>query len=587
MNTVLSSNRQEVTNIDRVFAQWINGYTVDVSKTNFNWLLQTNLAPATDVGYWVRDVAFTAKSGGLTPYNFAKGKINKIERSIIGRFNCYYNTEVAEFIDCIIYNHTYTSSIIYSNSWDNVTFTRCTFQMTDIQNTVLNPVHAMYLTGCSNNTLNDCVLIATRLYLTNSNDININNTKYVSGVYSTSPNNTSNFHRNQAITIGGGNRNIFINGLTLPIPANSPNGAIIGIKNTKSTELYISNIGTIDNPLDCSSPYPTDYFFYLYGEQKSSGLHIRDCYAVNCGTLGDDWHGDYNAEITNSGAGYGSSSGMLIGASNSIIRGVQSKYLQSNNILADSSDGVLIADYFDSTTTGWLGFWSSPQDKSLDKITLIGGAYRPYGRYNVSCPNAGDGIELEMGYFRLGHTGFQNIPVSMENSYFGNAANFNYQYSIDINDGNGYSVMSNALSYTALPLALSAITIDAIKGFKLKLRVLYIGNTNSHEIRRFAIFTTSTLAGQRVKYPTFEAHLTLNGFIDGSDIVILKAGSINQIQDIQNIVGTSYMYTYNTTQLIDIGIFKQGYKPLYIRNYQLGITDASLPIAQVVDRNFK
>jgi hypothetical protein len=37
---------------------------------------------------------------------------------------------------------------------------------------------------------------------------------------------------------------------------------------------------------------------------------------------------------------------------------------------------------------------------------------------------------------------------------------------------------------------------------------------------------------------------------------------------------------------VDIGIFKAGYVPFYIRNYPLASTAASLPVAQVVDRNY-
>lgn len=80
--------------------------------------------------------------------------------------------------------------------------------------------------------------------------------------------------------------------------------------------------------------------------------------------------------------------------------------------------------------------------------------------------------------------------------------------------------------------------------------------------------------------------LTLTGIQTGSDVVILQAGTTSQITEEQNISGTSYVFVYSTQQNIDIGVFKTGYVPFYIRNYSLGATNSNLPVAQVPDRNF-
>jgi hypothetical protein len=82
--------------------------------------------------------------------------------------------------------------------------------------------------------------------------------------------------------------------------------------------------------------------------------------------------------------------------------------------------------------------------------------------------------------------------------------------------------------------------------------------------------------------------LTLTGLIDGSDISILTAGTTTERVNVQENSGTTYEhnYTYSASDYVDIGVFKTGYIPFYIRTYLLGNADASLPIVQVVDRAY-
>jgi hypothetical protein len=81
--------------------------------------------------------------------------------------------------------------------------------------------------------------------------------------------------------------------------------------------------------------------------------------------------------------------------------------------------------------------------------------------------------------------------------------------------------------------------------------------------------------------------LTLTGISTGSDVVIIQAGTTNQLADFQEITGTTQTYSYSVSGVnIDIGVLKEGYVPFYIRNYLLGSSDASLPVSQTFDRNF-
>lgn len=79
------------------------------------------------------------------------------------------------------------------------------------------------------------------------------------------------------------------------------------------------------------------------------------------------------------------------------------------------------------------------------------------------------------------------------------------------------------------------------------------------------------------------ATLTLTGLKAGSDVVVLDAGTTTERVNVDANAGTTYAYAYTASGDVDIGVFKVGYKPFYIRGYTLSGADASLPIQQVAD----
>lgn len=84
-------------------------------------------------------------------------------------------------------------------------------------------------------------------------------------------------------------------------------------------------------------------------------------------------------------------------------------------------------------------------------------------------------------------------------------------------------------------------------------------------------------------YPASVNNLTLTGLKTGSDIVVLMAGTTTIIASIENNSVTYWNYEYSVQQNVDIVVYKPGFKPYTIRNYALGTTDASIPVAQLVD----
>ncbi len=116
-----------------------------------------------------------------------------------------------------------------------------------------------------------------------------------------------------------------------------------------------------------------------------------------------------------------------------------------------------------STTAGRIAIlMNEPTSLTTSQVTLTGGAaFTSAG--GLYMPTIGHSATFEMPEYIIGHTGFANSALIMAG---GTATNYNYNYAIDKNDGNGWSTLTTA-NYTATTLgtALNGITgISALNG---------------------------------------------------------------------------------------------------------------------------
>ena len=85
--------------------------------------------------------------------------------------------------------------------------------------------------------------------------------------------------------------------------------------------------------------------------------------------------------------------------------------------------------------------------------------------------------------------------------------------------------------------------------------------------------------------------LTLTGIVTGSEVRIYDQTSPtpNELTGIESTTGSTFQYTYNyiAGTLVDIVVHKEDYIYYRIENYELGSSSASLPIAQIFDRNYE
>jgi hypothetical protein len=197
--------------------------------------------------------------------------------------------------------------------------------------------------------------------------------------------------------------------------------------------------------------------------------------------------------------------------------------------------------------------------------------------------NSAGGIEMrvigaeaiwEMPHFAEGWTGFANITPVMAGGTIGN-----YTITYQIDTGTGWNGTWKTLNTTNL-------TAESFTEFKLKIKIVTsTGNSTAITFLRIALLTTKA-AQEAITYPLDTITLTLTGLLTESDVVILPTGTETMLANPEDVVGTTYAFTYETPQSVDIRVYKQGYYPFSIVNYPLGSSNASVPIAQRPDDSY-
>jgi len=160
----------------------------------------------------------------------------------------------------------------------------------------------------------------------------------------------------------------------------------------------------------------------------------------------------------------------------------------------------------------------------------------------------------------------------------GTIGNYTLEYALDT--GSGYGAWKTLSAANLITESISPT------GFKMKMRITTT-TTNTTAITFVRVYMQSSWEAMGSNlYPLDTITLTLTGLVAGSDVVILNAGTETERANVDANPTTSYNYVYETTGNVDIKVYKRGYIPFSIMNYTLSSTDASLPVAQVADRNY-
>lgn len=392
-----------------------------------------------------------------------------------------------------------------------------------------------------------------------------------------------------AVAVGAGCSDVVVDGVTIGMVGTIANiHPPAGLVYTAgSTNITFRNIGTFDNPIPCGSFRPNYYGMAIACGTGGNNYNLRNqrIYIDNYARTGliTTINSDKLVLHESVHGGRYTYSAMAIylqvdSGLNSNMKGVRTG---ANSVAATSSIyGSHFMDFFIGDDMGRILLpMNEPTTETESYFSMESGTRKFNSVGGILMGTVGNKAIWTDSVYRKGHTGFQNTTPTMSGGTIGN---YTLEYDIDVNDGNGFTD-----SWTALSGAnLSGETIDPALGFKLKIQIT-TAIANITAITFLRIDTISTAAAQEDNlYPLDTITLSITGLQTGSDVVIYKNSDGTVLDSVDAKIGTSWDYIYETIQAVDIGVFKAGYIPFYIRNYTLETSNASLPVAQVVDRAY-
>lgn len=403
-----------------------------------------------------------------------------------------------------------------------------------------------------------------------------NNLTYYDRTITTTTTATNAMYGLEFTTGGAGNT---VSGFSLPLPNNGPYNGLVSISACYRT--LVKNIGTsYTSPLVMTN---TVTGVAVNAAGNNDGITIKRVYTSGTRT------GPY--------AFINSDTNVLMehvagdAADTSVIAALN---CTAKNCLLTAATTGQVSVYgshwltrFTSTTAGFAEILcNEPTTSSSLQCYASAGFPQFNSSGSVLLTKVGDEVIWEMPFFVIGFTAFTNTAPTITGTnvtYSANARWGNHDIYFQVDTGNGYG--GTWLNLTAANLI--ANTFNSTTGFKLKIRAVcaVASATNAITNMRIALTTTQTDRDTKL-YPLQTVALSLTGLQTGSDVVVLQAGTSTILASVDNNSSTSWDYVYETLQNVDIGIIKPGYIPLYIRNYPLGATNATLPVAQTFDRNY-
>jgi hypothetical protein len=349
-----------------------------------------------------------------------------------------------------------------------------------------------------------------------------------------------------------------------------PYGGIV--QASASYNLLIRNIGTFAAPLNLGTANAAGLIFNSGGNNDT--IRMQRIYTLNTRT------GPYAFVNSDKGVTIESVQGddadaSAMAALGATIKGSRQAGTPTGQI---SVYGTHWADFFTSNTAGKVEIsCNEPTASTAAQCAATGGTPRFNSAGQVALTALGDQVTWEQPYTCKGHTAFQNVAPVLTGT---NTGNVTVEYQIATTGGFSAWKTLNAAN-------LSAEAITASGGFRFKVRATCSIANAGNLLTQIRVLTTTMATDQSTnRYPLDTFTLTLNGLQPSSDIVVLQAGTGTIRQSVDQNPTSSFGYTYETSEAIDIGVHNPGYVPLYIRNFTLPNGNSSLPIAQVADRNF-
>ena len=434
---------------------------------------------------------------------------------------------------------------------------------------------ALYSLQAKNCTFTNETLIGARMYLGTVQNCTVTNLSYLDHTITTTTSATNPVH---AVDVSSGCSGVVVDGMTLPIAAIGPYTGLVLL--TACYNSIVKNIGTYASPLTLNASVTGTI---LNSGGNNDGIAMKRCYAVNTRTGPYILvNSDTNVLIENVAGDYADAT--VQPALNAVMKSIG---ITSALTGQTSTYGTHWITRFISTTAGFTEILcNEPTAGSATQCAVTGGVPQFNSIGQVLLTKVGDQVTWEMPFFAIGYTAFTNSAPTITGTnvtYSSGARWGNHDIEFQINTGSGYGG-----SWLALTAAnFTAQTINATTGFKLKVRATCAtaSATNVITNMRVPMTTTNSAQGDSL-YPLATINMTLTGLVAGSDVTILAAGTETVLATQEENAGTTFTYTYETPQSIDVAVYQPGYIPFFIRGYVLGSSNASLPCAQVADVSY-
>jgi hypothetical protein len=459
----------------------------------------------------------------------------------------------------------YSLSMTYCNDF---TFLNCIIGHRTLRTNAAG--YPAYFSYCNDTIITDCKIIGGSLYVNTCNRFTVTNLKWSDNYYTATSTTTP-----QPVFQSLYSADVILNGLAWfeNITALNPSASLITCSFV--TNLTIRNIGTRAAPLDVGAGANDTTFIYTE-TGNCINVRIQRVYCSNVltrfisaanntkGLIIENCAGDY--EDTHTGLGldqilknFACASVPASGASvygsifYHIFTSTSAGKLGINFNETTSTYAAYITTYFTSSATGTSGY------NSNGGLALV---------------NSGDYVLYEFPFLIKGIDSFPNSAPTITTS-----TNMTIEY--QINTGSGWSALK---AFTGANL--NGESVSATTGFYFRIKCSANSTAAANILTVVSCLTNSDTTAQEATYPLDTFTLTLTGLQSGSDVIFYAAGTTTVRETDDAISGTTTTYIYETPENIDIGVFKSGYIPYYIRNYPLTSSNASLPIAQVIDRAY-
>lgn len=253
----------------------------------------------------------------------------------------------------------------------------------------------------------------------------------------------------------------------------------------------------------------------------------------------------------------------------------------ASTTVASSVYGTHWMSKFTSNTAGVLELsLNEPTQQTANEIIIVAGSPVFNGGGSILMTVVGQQIIAESpGYF-LGFTSLANAAISFSGV---NQSNHSYEFQYDIGSGyNGTWLTCNGTNFAAVGV------IDPTVGIRIKLRVTCTTANATNRIANIRINAVTDFTSRTANlYPLDTITLTFTNLIAGSDVVVRAAGTSTILASVDSNAGTTWAYVYETPVAIDVDVIKPGYVPKsLLRNYTPSAQNSSLPVSQLLDRNY-